>query len=237
MNKSNEMPLYLQFAEMFRQMILSGEYKVGDMFPPEVELAKKHGVARITIRNAINELVQDHLLSRKSGRGTFVLEPKIDRQLVRVGGFTELMQSRGIKAGALCVEVNQIKADDKLAANLHIQVGSEVIEIIRIRSINDVPVAIERSYLSRDLCPGIEEENLENNSLYMLLDNKYGLRPFHSSKTLELTRATPKEAKMLSVSKGAPLFLMVATVFTEDNRVMEFAKIVFIGERFRFQVN
>jgi GntR family transcriptional regulator len=236
MNKINETPMYLQFAEKFRQMILNGEYKVGDIFPPEVEMAKKYGVARITIRNAINELVQDNLLTRRSGKGTFVQEPKIERQLVHVAGFTEHMQSRGIKAGALSVEVNRIKADAKLAASLHIAVGSEVIEFIRIRLTNEVPVAIERSYLPRDLCPGIEEENLENNSLYMLLETKYALRPYHSSKTIELTRATHKEAKMLNVSKGASLFLMVATVFTEDNRVMEFAKILFIGERFRFQV-
>lgn len=235
--KNNETPLYLQFAEKFRQMILSGELQVGDVFPPEVELAKQYGVGRITIRSAINELVQENLLVRRSGKGTFVSEPKIDRELVSVASFTERTQSRGLRAGAVCLEVNVIKADEKLAGQLRVSQGSNVVEVVRLRLINDVPLSIDRSYLPHSLCPGIEKENLEENSLYMLLESKYGIKPFHSSKTIELTRATPKEAKLLQTAKGAPLFLLVATVFTEDNRVMEYVKSLFIGERFRFQVN
>ncbi|UUZ84983.1 GntR family transcriptional regulator [Paenibacillus sp. P26] len=201
-----------------------------------MDLAKKYSVARITIRKAINELVQDHLLVRRAGKGTFVSEPKIERELVSVAGFTERLQSRGIKAGAKTIEVNRMKSDAKLAGLLRIPQGAEIVEIARLRLIHEVPVALERSYIPLSLCPDIDKESFDNNSLYLLLENKYSLRPYHSSKTLELTRATNKEAKWLQVSKGSPLFLMMATVFTEDNTVMEYVKTLFIGERFRFQV-
>lgn len=236
MERNSEKPLYLQVAEMFRDMILNGELKVGDVIPPEIELAKTYSVARITIRKAINELVQDHLLIRRVGNGTFVSEPKIEREIVSVAGFTERLQSRGIKAGAKTIEVNRMKSDMKLANLLRIPQGSEIVEIVRLRLIHEVPVALEYSYLPLTLCPDIDKESFDNNSLYLLLENKYSLHPYHSSKTLELTRAKNKEAKLLELSKGAPLFLMMATVFTDDNRVMEYVKTLFIGERFRFQV-
>ncbi|MGJ8538482.1 GntR family transcriptional regulator [Heyndrickxia coagulans] len=234
--KSKDIPLYLYFAEKFKQKILSGELRPGDQFPPEIKLAKKYGVARVTIRNAINVLVQEKLIIRLKGKGSFVAEPKIERELVNVASFTERMQSRGMRAGALCHEVKLIKADTGLSQQLHIDLGSEVVEIVRIRLTNDNPVAIEKSYLPRDLCPGIEKENLEDNSLYYILDSKYSLQPAHSSKTIELARATLDEAKLLHIPKGTPLFLIRATVFTQTNQVMEFVNTLFLGDKFRFQV-
>ncbi|MFC7395462.1 GntR family transcriptional regulator [Scopulibacillus cellulosilyticus] len=235
-NSNNNIPLYQQYAEKFRQMILNKEISVGERFPAEIDLAEKYGVARITIRKAINELVQDDLLVRKRGKGTFVAEPKIERKLVNVASFTERMQSRGIRAGARCIDVKVINADDKLSKKLRIPKKSEVVELVRLRLSNNVPVALERSYLPSEAYPGIEKENLEDNSLYQILESKYQTRPGHSSKTLELTRATSLEAKLLKTSVGSPLFLMISTVFTEENQVMEYVEILFLGDRFRFQV-
>lgn len=234
--KNNDVPLYVQFSEKIRQMILTGDLSVGDRLPAEVDLAKKYGVGRITIRKAINELVTDDLLVRRRGKGTFVAEPKINRDLVDVTSFTERMQSRGIRAGAICHKVSKFKTDEKLLRKLQLPKGADVVEIIRIRLTNGTPVALERSYLPSNLCPDIENEDLENNSLYYLLEQKYSIRPQHSVKTLELTRATSEEAKLLQVSTGTPLFLMLATVFTEENQVLEYAKNLFLGDRFRFQV-
>lgn len=235
-NSDNNIPLYQQYAEKFRQMILNKEISVGDRFPAEIDLAEKYGVARITIRNAINELVQDNLLVRKRGKGTFVAEPKIERKLVNVASFTERMQSRGIRAGAQCIDLKVIKADDKLSKKLQIPKKADVVELVRLRSSDNTPVALERSYLPNDSYPGIEQERLENNSLYHVLESKYRTRPGHSSKTLEMARASSLEAKLLKTSVGSPLFLMISTVFTEENQVMEYVEILFKGDRFRFQV-
>lgn len=234
--KNSELPLYLQYAEKFRKMILEGEFNEGDKFPAEIDLSKQYGVARITIRNAINELVRDNLLVRRPGKGTFIAEPKIEREFVNVSSFTDRMHSRGMQAGAKCHSIKLIKATEKLSKYLQIKQGDRVIEIVRIRLTNNTPVALEYSYLPQYLYPGLEEEELENKSLYHLIEKKYAIIPSHSSKTLELTRATLKEAKLLNTSTNTSLFLLMATVFTKDHLVMEYAKILFLGERFRFQV-
>ncbi|MCS7464236.1 GntR family transcriptional regulator [Paenibacillus doosanensis] len=237
MDQRTDMPLYVQLIEIFRTMLESGGMQAGERFPTELELAKQYGVARITVRNAIAELVQEGLLVRRQGKGTFVAERKIDRELVNVASFTDRMNSRGMRVGSRLVSARAIKAAGKLAELSGMAEGASMIEIVRLRLSDDVPVAIETTCLSGERCPGLEKEDLAKQSLYHLLDSKYGIRPAYSSKTLELARAMTKEAKLLSVKTGAPLFLMTAVVYSEDHQVMEYVKTLFRGDRFRFQVH
>ncbi|WP_248924088.1 GntR family transcriptional regulator [Paenibacillus hamazuiensis] len=236
-DQDTETPLYVQLIEKFRNMIETGEMQSGERFPAELELAKRYGVARITVRSAIAELVQDGLLVRHQGKGTFVAEQKIDRELVSVASFTDRMNSRGIRAGSRLVSVRTVKATGKQARLLGVEEGAAIVEIVRLRLSDGVPVALETSCLSAERCPGVEKEDLVEQSLYHLLDSKYGIRPAHSSKTLELARAMTKEAKLLGVKTGTPLFLLTAVVYSEDNQVMEYVKTLFRGDRFRFQVH
>ncbi len=228
--------MYAQLADQFRFMIESGKLHPGDRFPAELDLAKKYGIGRITVRSAINELVQEGLLIRIQGKGTFVAEPKIERELVNVASFTDRIQSRGMRAGSRLLDVSVIPASRKIAQVLGVSENDPVVEFKRLRLSNDEPVALETSYLSVDRFPGIEDENLENKSLYQILESKYQVRLVHSSKTLELVRASKTESNMMQIPAGTPLFLMTAVVYAEDNQVIEYAKILFHGDRFKFQV-
>lgn len=233
---NSAVPLYAQLLERFRRQIESGELKPGDRFPAELDLAQQYGVARITIRRAIEELVQDGLLVRRQGKGSFVAAPKIDRELVNVSSFTARMQARGLQPGSKVVGVHVIAATGSLAHNLGVPVDSPVAEIQRVRYANDEPMSLEASYVSLERCPGINQVDFNNHSLYQVLESIYSLRPAGSRKTLELAFATHQESQLLQVSAGAPLFLLKAVVSTADDRVMEYAKLLFRGDRFRFQV-
>lgn len=230
------MPLYAQLIDRFRQMIESGELAPGDRFPAELDLAEQYGVARITVRRAINELVQDGLLVRRQGKGSFVATPKIERELVNVASFTARMQAKGIHPGSKVLDVQVISATKKLATQLLVPEGAPIVEIQRLRYANEEPTALETSYLSLDRCPGINEVDFNCCSLYQVLEKKYAMRPDHSRRTLEMAFATNKESRLLQISAGAPLFLMQAVVSTADGTVMEYAKLLFRGDRFRFQI-
>lgn len=229
-------PLYLQLFNHLKNLIDSGELQPLDQIPPEIELSKQFKISRITVRKAIAELVDCGLLTRVQGMGTFVAKPKIERALVNVSSFTERMQARGMRAGAKALGVEIEPATQKLSKLLGIREGSDVVRLERIRLINQEPVSFETSYLAREFCPGIENENLDDHSLYQILDSKYQLRPGFSNKTLEIAYANSKEGKILGVPKGFPLFLMTALVYSEDHRVMEYVKIILRGDRFRFQM-
>ncbi|SDD96399.1 GntR family transcriptional regulator [Paenibacillus sp. UNCCL117] len=236
-DQETETPLYVQLTEHFRSMLETGELQPGERFPAELELVKHYGVARITVRTAIAELVQDGMLVRRQGKGTFVAEHKIDRELVNVASFTERMNSRGLRAGSRIISMKTVKAAGKTARLLGIMEGDAVIEIVRLRLSNEVPVALETSSLPADRYPGMEEGDLAEQSLYHLLDSKYGIRPAHSSKTLEMARAESREARLLGVKNAAALFLLTAVVYSEDNRVMEYVHTLFRADRFRFLVH
>lgn len=236
LDPNSSIPLYMQLAELLRGFIQSDKLQFGDRFPSEMELAESYGVSRITVRKAIEDLVNDGLLIRRQGKGTFASRPKIDREMVNVTSFTDRMQARGMIAGARSMGVKVTPATAKMAALLGVPESSGIAEIQRLRLINDEPVSLETSYLSVERCPGIQHENLVDQSLYQLLDKKYGLRPVFSSKTLELTSASPGESRLLNTVKGAPLFLMTALIYSEQRQAMEFVKIISRGDRFRFQM-
>lgn len=229
-------PLYVQLVEQFRHMIESGELKPGDQFPTELELVEKYGVARITVRRAINELVQDGLLVRRQGKGTFVARPKIERELINVSSFSNRMLAQGLHPSSKVMGVERISATAKLARILGAPEGAPLVVIRRIRYANEEPTALETSYLVEERCPGIAHRDLSQQSLYKILEEEYCLTPDHSRRTLEVTSATSTEARLLQLHVGAPLFLIKATVYTADETVMEYAKLLFRADRFRFQL-
>lgn len=114
--------------------------------------------------------------------------------------------------------------------------GSPVAEIQRARFANGDPTTLETSFVSLLRCPEIDQVDFSSNSLYQVLDTQYGLKPSTSRRTLEMAYATSSEAQLLQITPGAPLFLMKAVVHATDGPVMEFAKILFRADRFRFQI-
>jgi GntR family transcriptional regulator len=233
---NSAVPLYAQLAECLRESIETESPDPGARFPGEIELAREHGVARVTVRRAISQLVEDGLLVRVQGKGTFIARPKIERELVDVASFTERMRAQGRRVNSRVVSIIEVPATKELCQHMQVSVGSPLSQITRVRSADGEPVAIETSYVSQELCPGIEKEDLAHSSLYQILKSKYGLVPGRSQKTLELAFAYENEARLLQITPGTPLFLMKALVSTPDGMVMEYAKLLLIGDRFRFQV-
>lgn len=237
LDANSSTPLYAQLSDRFRQMIESGELKTGDRFPAELDLVKELDVARVTVRRAINELVQDGLLVRRQGKGTFVAAPKIDRTLVDVAGFTARMRSRGLKVTSRVLDSGVIAATPKLARSLAVQEGAPVVQVRRVRYIDGEPAAVETSWLAHERCPGLEQVDLNEQSLYHVLDSRYGMVPASSDKTLELVPANRTESDVLQIPAGAPLFLLSTHVYTAEGVVLEFAKILLRGDRFRFHLS
>jgi GntR family transcriptional regulator len=236
LDQHSAQPLYAQLIDHFRRLITSGELKPGDRFPAELDLMKQYGVARITVRRAMSELVREGLLVRARAKGSFVASPKIERELHNLASFSERMQARGLRAGSKVVQVGVMPATPRIAEALELAEGSPVAEIQRVRYANDEPTALETSYLSLERCPGIEREDFNRQSLYQVLETKYGLRPASARRTLELTFTTNRESKLLQIAPRAPLFLMMAIVSADDGTIVEYAKILFRGDRFRFQI-
>lgn len=229
-------PLYHQIYDHLHQQIDSGKLSPGDQIPAEIDLMKEYLVARITVRRAIRELVNEGVLDRHAGKGTFVSKPKIDRALVNVTSFSSRMEAIGLHASAKLISKEIISAPHKIAEELQIPTGSPLLFLNRLRYSNGDPLVLERVYLSLERFAGLDEMDLENISLYNLLSERFSVKPTRSKKTLELVTANAEESRLLNSSVTHPtLFLLRATVYGEDFPI-EYVKILLKGERFRFQI-
>ncbi|HEC23289.1 MAG TPA: GntR family transcriptional regulator [Chloroflexi bacterium] len=235
-DRSSSVPLYAQLETYFRLRIVEGELSPGDRLPPETELAKTFGVSRMTLRQALDNLVRDGLLMRQRGKGTFVAEPprKITAPLYFPVSFTEQMANLGYAASSRLLKSEVIENPPALVAeHLNLPADQPVIHIRRLRLANQLPVSLDSSYLPYHLCPEIMEADLAG-SLFSALQRLYDLRPVKGENWLEPAIATPTEAELLNVAPGTPLLLMYGVSRLEDGTPIEYSKALWRGDRVRF---
>jgi len=227
----------VQVKDILRERIERGEWKPGDQLPSEPELCQMFDVSRIVIRQALKEMTYEGLVVRRKGKGTFVAEPKIRESLVqKLTGFYQDMVDGGHKPVTQVLKQITIPAGSKVAAALHIEVGTPVIEIDRLRYVDGEPIVLVTTYLPYALCPGVLQEDLSQQSLYACLERKYGLFIARGHRTLEAVPANEYEARLLQVDKGAPLVRLESVGYLEDGRPIEYYHALHRGDRSRFEV-
>src|SRR5579859_3091929 len=173
LDKSSFTPLYFQIQTHLLKMIKAGELRVGDPVPSEEELARVYGVSRMTTRQALQSLKTQGYAKGQKGRGTFVTEPKVEKDIAHLTGFTAEMRSLGMRASSRVLEAACVDADDEVASQLEIAQGAPIFRLVRLRFADGTPVAIEEGSLSRDRFPEIETIDFKNASLYQILRDRY----------------------------------------------------------------
>mgnify|MGYP001166138963 FL=1 len=232
--RNSPLPRYFQLKEIMREQIRSGDWKPGDLIPSERELGETYGISRMTARQAITELVNEGLLYREQGKGTFVSQHKITQQLIRLTGFTEDIRTRGQRPGTKVLSAQMYPADETTAERLRIKAGDMLFRLQRLRLADGEPLAIELSLISFKGCERLLEEDLENNSLYRALETKYGLPPMEAEQELEAGLAGNEEAQLLKIPVGSAVLFTRRTTYTERNQPIEYAKSVYRGNKYTF---
>src|SRR5690349_20056601 len=140
-DRSSPMPYYAQVAEILRERIRFGTWSAGAQLPSEAELCQMFNVSRPVIRQALQDLTTEGLVIREKGRGTFVATPKISERLFqRLTGFYEDMVDQGYTPVTRVLKQRVVPASPKVASHLRIEQGMPVIEIERLRSVQDEPL-------------------------------------------------------------------------------------------------
>jgi len=193
-------------------------------------------VSRLTARNAVSELVKEGYLYRVHGQGTFVSKPRVETSYSRFTGFMEDMRKRGYRTHSKVLEASEISASSELQEVLQLEKKERVYKIARLRFANDEPIVIQEAYLPSKMCPGIIEEDLENNSLYEIMGKKYGIFIDHASDRLEAISATGEQAEQLGINEGNPILYFNRISFLKDETPVEFAKSWYRGDRYVFEI-
>lgn len=232
--RNSPVPRYYQLKEILRERIGSGEWKPGDLIPSERELSETYGISRMTARQAITDLVNEGVFFREQGRGTFVSHNRITQQLLRLTGFTEDIRARGQRPATKLLSATTCPADEFTAERLRVHIGQPVFCLRRLRLANDEPLAVEESRLSFNGCEHLAEEDLENHSLYDLLEKKYGQPLMEAEQELEAGLASDVVAEMLKIPVGSPVLFTRRTTYTDRNRPIEYATSVYCGTKYTF---
>lgn len=217
--------------------IAKGEIAPGNRLPAERDFATALGVSRMTLRQALAGLERKGVLVRIPGRsgGAFVAEPKIECDLTGLAGFTEQMRRAHMRAGARVLSAETVTATRAVAKALELVSGSLVHEIVRVRSANRQPLALERSYFPTEHVPDLLDHRLTG-SLYKLLGKQYDLEPHTAVEFLEPVSASDDEAQALGVEPGTPLMLIERTAHSIAGLAVEYAQDLFRADRVRVMV-
>lgn len=230
------LPRYYQLANILRERISKGELAARAPIPSERQLEKVYSVSRTTIRQAIEMLVRQGYLYREHGRGTFVSPHKLQKGISELTSFTEDMKGRGIVPGQKILEIGPITPPDDLRERLELPDDcTEVLHLERLRLGDGVPMGLQTSYYVLPQSQTIAREELEEvGSIYRILQEKFHLIPTEADETLEVALASPREASLLQISPGSPLLLSERTTYSQYRRVIEFVKILYRGDRYRY---
>jgi GntR family transcriptional regulator len=206
----------------------------GDAVESDAELSALFNVSRMTVRQAAQRLVDEGLIYRVPGVGTFVAEPKVHRDMARLRSFTEEMARRGAVAGSrvLSAELRAGTADE-LAA-LHLAPRSMVTHVRRLRLADGKPVAIENVVLPMS-CSAVLNEDLEHSSLHEAL-RTLGEIPTSATGTLVAANADAEDAKLLQVEPGAALLVEERLIVNQSGQPLEKTQTRYLGDEFVFHV-
>ena len=231
-NRASKLPLHQQLYDFLRGKIRSGEWKEGQMIPAEPELVNQYGVSRIVIRQVLNRLVNEGLIFRQQGRGSFVAERRLEEGLSRIISFTEDMRQRGLIPKTRILFNGLVPAPEDIAEHLGIQSGDELAHLRRLRLANDEPMSIEEAYLVHHYFPGILNEDYELVPLRETLQQKYGVRIIRARQVIRAVQATAEQARLLTTQGKSPLLLIERVSFSEQDQPVEFLRIYYRGDRY-----
>jgi len=236
LDRSNHVPLYVQLRSHLVQQVESGLLKPGDPVPTEMELMERYGVSRVTVRQAMGNLIDEGLLYRQQGIGTFVRRARIQQELGTLTGFSEEMVLRGLKPSTKLVSAEMVAADDLLSERLQIQTGEKVLRMVRIRLADGEPMALDISHCPNVIGERLLKEDLEQ-PLYTLFEEKIGIELERAQQIIESALADEFVAQHLCIQKGKPILRMERVAYSVDDLAVEYSKTFYRADRYSYRVS
>jgi GntR family transcriptional regulator len=237
-DKDSTLPYYQQLKEILRADIEQRDLRPGDRLPGDHELCERYGVSRPVVRQALSELQYEGVLRRVKGRGTFVVPQLTSQRLVQslTGLYDDVTAlGRTLHSDVRTLKVTAAGAD--VAARLEIPMGTAVVEIERLRFVDDEPWVYTVSHVPAALAPDLVDQDLREQSLYGLLERRYGLRLVRSHRAVEAHAASTALARDLGLPRHGPVLKLTNVSYGDDNRPVETFVAYHRGDRSRFEVD
>jgi GntR family transcriptional regulator len=233
-------PLYLQLKDAILADIHQGLLQPGDRIGSEMELERLHQVSRITVRQAINGLVQDGELYRVPGKGTYVSARKV-APVAAFTSFSENMRSLGLLPSYRVIRADVCDPTPRVREELRLRETEQALRLERVLLADGEPIGFQRGYYPPAVLAGSGElmnaEHLGKSSLYDLFEQKLSLQLWRAEETIEPANAGGEEVELLAIPAGTPVLVVRRLSFLESGEPIETVKLVFRGDKYRYRVD
>ncbi len=223
--------MYKIIEDAIKKRIEKGSLKNGDMIESENELKEVYSVSRMTVRVALNNLVNEGYLYRHKGKGTFVNHTKIEKGLDGITGFTEDLNSNNIKVTNKIISMELIDATEVVCERLMLDEGSQVYKIERLRCGDSIPISYEIVYLPESIFGEIDKSVFEG-SFYKYVENEIGKITYCTQK-IEARQCGPKYHSFLEISSEMPILYVSVVSNLENGRPFEYTRSFYRGDQYR----
>jgi len=233
LNRTAPLPLYHQLKTVLLGEIEAGRWQPDEQLPTEHALADRFHVSKITVRQALRELVGQGYIRREQGRGTFVERRRFQQGPRDLTSFTEEMRSHGFVPTSTLLDQGVEAASSTVATALALEPGAPVFRLRRLRLADGEPMGVQTAYLPLDLVPGIAEASFRASSLYVLLATRYGLHAATARETFCVGSTKREDAVLLKGPVRSPAMIAERVAFLADGRPMEYVRSVMRGDRYK----
>lgn len=235
LSKASVVPLPNQLRDLLRARILSGDLATGARLPSEAELMSTFGVSRVTVRQAIALLNDDHLTETANGKGTFVTQPTMSPRLGPPGVMRQ-MRDLGHEVSGQMLHAKNVAASADVALELGVRVGSSVMQLRLVRSADGRPLADALIFASVDLGQRMVDAGIKDRDLNEVLSTHLGLRITRSEVVASAVRADKARARQLACAPGDPLLHVCVTLYDIEERPVVYSSSHFAGELMHYRV-
>jgi GntR family transcriptional regulator len=228
-------PLHHQIKEDLAIQIRSGRWRPEEEIPSETDLCRHYGVSRGTVRQAIGDLVQQGLIYRSQGRGSYVSKPKFEGSVL--GSYRLYLKDTPLDARSHVIRCRRQTPSPEIRRILSMARGEMVYQLERIRFVQGVPISLQVSYIPVHLCPGLEEQDLSKEALYAVLEREYAVSFLRAEEFIEPVLADEYVAGHLKIAAGSPVFLVERSSYIFNDRLGEFRRAHMRGDLYRYRID
>jgi GntR family transcriptional regulator len=236
LTRTEGIPMYVWIRETLRGEITQGAIRRGERLPSEHELASRFNVSRMTVRKSIEDLIDEGLLYRRHGVGTFVAYPHLERDHTRLTSFFDRAKGDGIQTAVTLLILDTIPARPKVARALDIAPGDLVIRVKTLRFADEIPITVHDAHIPHKLFASILDENLEAQHLWTLFE-KCGYKVKRAIQKIEAREATKELSHLMDIKEGAPILFKERTVYADDGTPVEFTYCYNRGDAYSLTVS
>ncbi|RCX13225.1 GntR family transcriptional regulator [Anaerobacterium chartisolvens] len=232
-NKKSPIPVYYQLKNILLKKIQDEEYRAGELIPSERDLGESLGISRMTVRQALSQLVAEGVLYREKGKGTFVSKGKIQQR--NIMSFSETVRKKGLVPSARILSFQKHTELYDIKDILGLRRDDGIYAIKRLRLANERPVAIEEVFMPEIYFPRLDKFDL-NTSLYKLIKEEYSYAISFIDNNIEASKPSAEEKELLSIALTSPVLRVTGINYTEEGSRLFYERAVYCGDQYNYNV-